>query len=344
MAMSANTAGSLQNLVTRYSYGLVGNRLTTTAANGYVVTTTYNVLNRSTLDFDTLGQAIVKMYDGLYFNRARYYNPSAGRFISRDTFAGAPNNPLSENRFIYGWDNPSSYIDPSGHISKSDTYFNSIIEYYIGWLYLWWSDPYGLRANNLGHAVAVGVHYSNATLQQPDNEVDLVDFTTSDFYEVKYSRAGNRNYARTTQIPDKTRGLNDPDTVMKNPAYTAAYQKSGPWTPGTRFYDQYNKVTTTWCTTHLSTNVCFTFKTWLWYNENTGMNDSGVIVWETDVKYLNTLTEDEVDDLYLPNPPAGSLLEKPTNPRKPEIPPIIPVVPISRPFSWLFLNSYCGNY
>jgi len=51
---------------------------------------------------------------GLYFNRARYYNPSLGRFIGRDTTAGTPNDPLSMNRFIYGQDNPGLNADPSG--------------------------------------------------------------------------------------------------------------------------------------------------------------------------------------------------------------------------------------
>ncbi len=51
---------------------------------------------------------------GLYFNRARYYNPSIGRFIGRDTTAGTPNDPLSMNRFIYGQDNPALNADPSG--------------------------------------------------------------------------------------------------------------------------------------------------------------------------------------------------------------------------------------
>ena len=52
---------------------------------------------------------------GLYYNRGRYYNPSTSRFLSRDTFGGSAYNPVSQNRFAYGGDNPTRYTDPSGY-------------------------------------------------------------------------------------------------------------------------------------------------------------------------------------------------------------------------------------
>ena len=48
--------------------------------------------------------------------RARYYNPSTGRFISRDTVAGKLEDPLSLNLYNYCANNPILYFDPSGHI------------------------------------------------------------------------------------------------------------------------------------------------------------------------------------------------------------------------------------
>lgn len=47
--------------------------------------------------------------------RARYYNPSNGRFNSRDTFAGRSGDPLSLNLYTYCKNNPVKFIDPSGH-------------------------------------------------------------------------------------------------------------------------------------------------------------------------------------------------------------------------------------
>jgi len=52
---------------------------------------------------------------GLYFNRARYYSPGIGRFIGRDSDAGSPSQPLSENPYTYAWDNPTNLTDPSGN-------------------------------------------------------------------------------------------------------------------------------------------------------------------------------------------------------------------------------------
>ena len=68
-------------------------------------------------------------YCGEYFDketatvylRARYYNPATGRFISRDSYAGKLNDPLSLNLYTYCANNPVIYIDPSGH-KKGDTF------------------------------------------------------------------------------------------------------------------------------------------------------------------------------------------------------------------------------
>ncbi len=52
---------------------------------------------------------------GNIYLRARYYNPNDGRFLSRDTWAGDVNNPLSLNRWMYVEGNPVNYVDPSGN-------------------------------------------------------------------------------------------------------------------------------------------------------------------------------------------------------------------------------------
>jgi RHS repeat-associated protein len=52
---------------------------------------------------------------GLYYYNARYYDPHLGRFIQPDTLVPDPLNPQAWNRFSYVYNNPTSYVDPSGH-------------------------------------------------------------------------------------------------------------------------------------------------------------------------------------------------------------------------------------
>jgi RHS repeat-associated protein len=52
---------------------------------------------------------------GLYYLMARYYDPNVGRFITRDSFNGSPNKPLSLNQYTYTENNPVIMVDPGGH-------------------------------------------------------------------------------------------------------------------------------------------------------------------------------------------------------------------------------------
>jgi RHS repeat-associated protein len=52
---------------------------------------------------------------GLYYLRARVYDPVLGRFLSRDPVFGSIADPLSLNRYSYVHNNPINGVDPSGH-------------------------------------------------------------------------------------------------------------------------------------------------------------------------------------------------------------------------------------
>ncbi len=52
---------------------------------------------------------------GTIYLRARYYNPTTGRFISRDSNPGKPGEPLSLNLYTYCHNNPINFIDSNGH-------------------------------------------------------------------------------------------------------------------------------------------------------------------------------------------------------------------------------------
>lgn len=51
----------------------------------------------------------------LQYLRARWYDPSDGRFINEDTYEGELGNPLSQNLYTYVHNNPLRWIDPLGH-------------------------------------------------------------------------------------------------------------------------------------------------------------------------------------------------------------------------------------
>jgi RHS repeat-associated protein len=53
---------------------------------------------------------------GLIYLRTRYYDPDLGRFLSRDSWAGVPSAPQSQNRYAYVGNNPVTKRDPSGRV------------------------------------------------------------------------------------------------------------------------------------------------------------------------------------------------------------------------------------
>ncbi|GGA58417.1 hypothetical protein GCM10007416_34540 [Kroppenstedtia guangzhouensis] len=52
---------------------------------------------------------------GLYYLQSRYYNPETGRFLTRDVFEGVDTEPLSQNKYTYGHNNPVMNTDHSGY-------------------------------------------------------------------------------------------------------------------------------------------------------------------------------------------------------------------------------------
>jgi RHS repeat-associated protein len=91
-----NTAGAITDT---YSYDAFGNQLLHTGS------TSNNYLYRG------------EQYDpdlGLYYLRARYYNPATGRFMSRDPENGYSNDPNSLHKYLYANGDPVNRIDATG--------------------------------------------------------------------------------------------------------------------------------------------------------------------------------------------------------------------------------------
>jgi RHS repeat-associated protein len=97
-----NNAGAVTD---SYSYDAFGNLLTSQG-------TTVNPYRYTGQQFDSL--------TGLYDLRARYYDPTSGRFLSRDTAAIDFSSPVELNRYSYAEENPINLSDPSGQASLAE--------------------------------------------------------------------------------------------------------------------------------------------------------------------------------------------------------------------------------
>jgi len=60
---------------------------------------------------------------GLYYLRARYYNPATGRFLSRDPEDGIENDPVTLHKYLYSSGDPVNRVDPSGQASEAEKIF-----------------------------------------------------------------------------------------------------------------------------------------------------------------------------------------------------------------------------
>jgi RHS repeat-associated protein len=81
-------------------------------AFGKILSSTGNTVN----DFLFTGE----QYDanvGFYYLRARYMDPSVGRFVTADPFGGFMFEPLSLHKYLYANADPVNNIDPSGYFS-----------------------------------------------------------------------------------------------------------------------------------------------------------------------------------------------------------------------------------
>jgi len=69
-----------------------------------------------------------------YYLRARWYNPSNGRFNRTDDFAGNNQDPQSLHKYLYAHCNPVNSIDPTGQFTLSGLLVNISIRVMLFWM------------------------------------------------------------------------------------------------------------------------------------------------------------------------------------------------------------------
>lgn len=135
--------GSLKSVTTNYTYGTDMISIDNSGTVSYYLTdgqgstralTDENGIITDTYTYDAFGNVTAQtgdtynpylynqeQYDantGLYYLRARYMNPSTGRFISMDAYSGSIYDPMSLHKYLYASASPTVYCDPTGY---SDT-------------------------------------------------------------------------------------------------------------------------------------------------------------------------------------------------------------------------------
>lgn len=94
-------SGTVPGATVSYEYDAFGNSVNLTGS------TTNNYLFRG------------EQWDpdlGLYYVRARYYNPQTGRFMSRDPEDANPFDPKTLHRYLYAGGDPVNATDPTGRL------------------------------------------------------------------------------------------------------------------------------------------------------------------------------------------------------------------------------------
>jgi RHS repeat-associated protein len=96
------TTNSMGATTSQDTYGVYGNTDNDTSGGG----------DNNQSSFGFAGQQ--QDSTGLDYMRARYYDPSTGTFLSRDSHPASPDSPQTINRYSYVTNDPVNLVDPSG--------------------------------------------------------------------------------------------------------------------------------------------------------------------------------------------------------------------------------------
>ncbi|MGP8330095.1 MAG: RHS repeat-associated core domain-containing protein [Methanosarcinaceae archaeon] len=162
--------------------------------------------------------------NGLTYLRARYYNSGDGRFISRDTWNGDYNRPLSLNRWGYVEGNPVNAIDPTGRNPWWCAYANNPTECVKKWYddkdRIW--DDYLKKCAELEPSTSVffvcGFGVSDCEFHQYSGKKvfgDVVSWANNNDYETEfYQSAQNQKGSVANDISVKLINLRNDDENM----------------------------------------------------------------------------------------------------------------------------------
>ncbi len=111
---------------------------------------------------------------GLYYYRARYYDPEIGRFISKDPFPGFLSYPQTLNLYPYVGNNPVNRVDPWG---------------------LWWRFSFGV-GGTLG---VVDINWN--TINPTQTNVSIVTPQIGGGFNICFNKDRRKSKCRESEAP-----------------------------------------------------------------------------------------------------------------------------------------------
>jgi RHS repeat-associated protein len=101
---------------------------------------------------------------GLYYLRARYYDPGVGRFLGKDGFGWLVRDPRTANKYSYVLSNPVQYRDPSGRFPTS------VVQFFVD---LWDSASAASNAYEANQRLSQQCGYTGGSLDNCTQDVQL---------------------------------------------------------------------------------------------------------------------------------------------------------------------------
>jgi len=169
---------------------------------------------------------------GLYYLRARNYDPALGRFMSQDPHQGTLQEPSSLNRYVYVQNNPVNMTDPTGRYGwEEGTAIHQILgQHYISV----WGDFFvrSFRSRrNRGFELPTGLGFPgygayNRAIRSGRPSMgarpDIRNYLTGDVYEIKPLSPYGVATAPTEALA----------YVLALNAAENGWAENGPWLPG----------------------------------------------------------------------------------------------------------------
>jgi len=160
----------------------------------------YDIFGNPTLTIEVYAASIRyagEFFDtetGLYYLRARYYDPYVGRFISEDTYEGKINDPLSLNRYTYAHNDPIMYVDPTGHAATKNNatvLLKDVVKDGYGGSLYWDNKNKTATVNINGQKITIKTEGKDAAAAVVNGRVIIKPDTLDRLYNAKSNESKN---------------------------------------------------------------------------------------------------------------------------------------------------------